>query len=307
MKKCLVVICGPTAVGKTKLGVKLAQRFNGEILSADSRQVYLGMDIGTGKDISEYGKIKIWGLDLADPKEEFDVAQYLREGSGVVANILKRNKLPIVVGGSGFYIKALIEGIETIQIKPNFDFRKELNKLNPQELYEKLYKLDSEKALSMNESDRKNPRRLIRAIEIATNTGTKQLKEQSGFKGESLMIGLKLERKTLNKRIEQRVDMRIKQGVIEEVKKLLSSGISWDDQAMQALGYKQIKDYFDGTLSLNEAVSNWKKEEKKYAKRQMTWFKKDSRIKWFDVAKLDYEQRVEEQVNKWYSQIRIII
>lgn len=316
----LLVICGPTATGKTSIALKLAEKFNGELISADSRQIYRGMDIGTGKDIPESSKfqntkpkleignwklgfylihgIKLWGYDLVKPNEEFSVAHYIKIAGIIIKDIHKRGKLPILVGGTGLYIKGVVDGINTAHIKPNLKVRLMEGK-SAGELYVFLTHIDAERAIQLNESDKKNPRRLIRAIEIALSK-VKDAKPKVN-KFETLMIGLESERKLLNKRIEQRVFGRFRQGMMEEVNNLIKSGVSWNSPSMMATGYRQLRDYLENNISLDEAIGKWIKAEQQYAKRQMTWFKKDKRINWFDISNKDYLKNIEKLVHRWYS------
>jgi len=299
----LIVICGPTATGKTSLGVILSQKLGGEIVSADSRQVYKGMDIGTGK---EWGKdVVVWGYDLADPRHDYSVAQYVKFAQKAIIDIQERGRLPILVGGTGLYIKAVVDGIPTVSVPRNSELRDKLSGKPPDELYEALSNLDSVRAASMNFSDKKNPRRLIRAIEIA------QWKLSHGKSSPSisrpvapssiLFIGLTAPREFIEKKIEARVSDRIKKGIKLEIRDLLKGGVKWEDQSMMSLGYRQWRDYFEGAVDEARAVSEWIREEKKYARRQITWFKKDKRILWFDVSEPDYPKSVEKLAEKWYK------
>jgi tRNA dimethylallyltransferase len=297
----LLVICGPTATGKTSLGISLAKKFNGEIISADSRQVYKNMDIGTGKDWGE--GVAIWGYDLVSPKEEFSVSKYLKFAQKTISDIEHRGKLPILVGGTGLYVKGVIDGIPTVDVPKNKKLRKNLEDLGHEELYEHLSQIDSFKAGSMNSSDKKNPRRLIRAIEVATwmiDNSKKDLPQNKKI-FDTLIIGLTAASEFLEKRINRRVEERINQGFENEIKKLIDSGVDWDDQSMMSLGYRQWRDYVEGAVDRDTAISEWKKEERKYARRQMVWWKKESRINWFDIGKPQYQEKVEKLVKKWYT------
>lgn len=314
----LLVICGPTGTGKTGLALELAQKYNGEIVSADSRQVYKSMDVGTGKDLPKGAKykasgiknlgyyeveaIKIWGYDLIAPNQEFSVANYARFSKPVIEDILKRGKLPILVGGTGLYIKGVVDGIPTAVVPKNKRLRKNLSQKTPDELFEFLAQQDTIKAASLNVSDRKNPRRLIRAIEVSLwrLKGGRE-KRLFDFKFRALFIGLSAPREYLFKRIEARVEERIQKGVEKEIRKLLERGLDWKDQAMSSLGYRQWRGYFAGRETKDQAVLEWKKEEKKYAKRQVTWFAKDKRINWFDITGPKWRESVEKLVKKWYS------
>lgn len=315
----LLVICGPTSTGKTALAVSLAKKFNGEIISSDSRQVYRGMDIGTGKDIpkgakikypwfSPYGYyeidgIKIWGYDLADPKKEFSIAQYLKFADRLIGDIVKRKKLPILVGGTGLYIKGVVDGVTTALIPKNRGLRKNLEGRSTDELFEKLAQMDSVKAGTMNSSDRKNPRRLVRAIEVAT------WKLGHGGRGEEtkekkidpLFIGLSAPGETIGKRIKARIQTRLKDGVKAEIEALIKKKVSWDSQAMTSIGYRQWKEFFEGKIDEAEVSRRWELEEIKYVKRQVTWLKRDRRIAWFDITKGNFAVGVEKLVEKWHN------
>lgn len=300
----LLVICGQTGTGKTSLAIHLAKKLNGELISADSRQVYKGLNIGTGKDIEEIkkSKINIWGYDLVDPKKNFSVGNYIRFAEKAIADIQKRGKLPILVGGTGLFIKGVIDGIPTAFVPRNLKLRKNLEEKTINELFEILAQMDPIKAGSLNRSDRLNPRRLIRGIEVAVwslEKKTPRLFKKPKY--DLLEIGLQSSQDNLSKKIEKRVAKRIKAGVEGEIKKLISLGISWESQSMTSLGYRQWRDYFEGKITKDKVIDNWKKEELRYAKRQLTWFKKDTRINWFDSAKTNFTKKVEELARKWYS------
>ena len=338
MKKKILVICGPTATGKTKLAFHLAKNLVfgpegsgsvGELVSADSRQVYKHMDIGTGKDLPvnvkcqmsnvkcsgkricyyEINGIRLWGYDLVDPGKEFSVAEYVEIVSQVFANILKRGKLPILVGGTGLYIKAAVDGIPTASVPKNEVLRRILENKTQHQQFELLAQLDPVKAASLNASDRKNPRRLVRAIEIASTRIKKQekvelkaLSTRCKFKKNSvLLIGLKAPKSELDKRIKKRVEKRVREGIEEEMIKLFDKGITFKHQSMQALGYKQWQGFFQNKYSQKEAINKWILAETQYVKRQTTWFKKDKRINWFDIAKPNWKQHVEKMVKRWYK------
>lgn len=318
MNKRLLVICGPTATGKTSFSIYLAKKFNGEILSADSRQIYKKMDIGTGKDITsgsiyigtgsklkgyyKIGGVRIWGYDLVDPKDTFSVSHYLKYAKGVTKDIWKREKLVILTGGTGLYVKSVIDGLDTGTVPRNTRLRIYLEKKNTNELYEILAQLDSLKAASLNASDKKNPRRLIRSIEIADAKLKGKIKEIKTPKPDSkLLVGLTMPIDDLTKKIDKRVKQRIKNGFSKEVKALLESGVNWDNQSMTSLGYRQWRDYIEEKKDIKEVIEKWTKEERKYAKRQITWFKKDKRIKWYDIGNPNWKKRLELDVRKWYK------
>ncbi|MEK7113015.1 MAG: tRNA (adenosine(37)-N6)-dimethylallyltransferase MiaA [Patescibacteria group bacterium] len=310
----LLVICGPTATGKTALAVKLAKKLGGEIISADSRQVYKGMDIGTGKDLPKNAEknegyylikaVRVWGYDLVDPKKDFSVANYVRFARKVVGEVGGRMKLPILVGGTGLYIQGVVDGIPTADVPKNENLRKNLIGKSPEELFEILAQQDPIRAASLNASDRKNPRRLIRAIEIAQRklqTGRELDKSFASKDYSTLFVGLTAPKEYLLGKIDERVEARVEAGVEEEIRKLLERGVSWEDQAMTALGYRQWKEYFDKGKTKEKVISEWKNEERKYAKRQITWFKRDGRINWFNITRPSWDKKVEKLVKKWYN------
>ncbi len=321
----LLVICGPTATGKTELALTLAKKFGGEIVSADSRQVYKGMDIGTGKDLPENSKfeirklgptsssklggvyevdgVPIWGYDLVDPKDEFSVAHYVKIAQRILKSIWKRGHLPILVGGTGLYIKGIVDGIPTATVPKNASLRSSLKTKNVEELFETLAYLDPLKAASMNSSDKKNPRRLVRAIEVSMWNSTQKsnsVAKRKKMNTETLFIGLVAPLNVISKKIYLRIEKRISEGLEKEISKLLSEGITWDDQSMATLGYRQWKEYLVGGKTKKEVVQQWFTDEKNYAKRQLTWFKKDKRINWFDITSENYYEKIEKLVRNWY-------
>lgn len=319
----LLVICGPTATGKTSIGIRLAKKFNGEIVSADSRQVYKGMDIGTGKDLSVNSKfkmqksklggyyeidgVKLWGYDLVEANEEFNISEYLDFAKKIIRDIQKREKLPILVGGTGFYIKGVIDGIPTVNIPANKELRKNLENIATSDLFEKLAELDAEKAGSMNSSDKKNPRRLMRAIEVAQfmldheSLKHENLKSSHPLHNSVLVVGLTAPIDVISKNIDKRVDQRTRQGMTAEIVKLLKQGVDWSSQSMYSLGYRQWRDFFEGEVERDVVIEDWKREEKKYAKRQLTWWKRDSRVKWFDISDKNTSKEVEKMVKLWHN------
>lgn len=276
--KKLVVIVGPNASGKSDLAVKLAKKFNGEVVSADSRQVYKGMDIGTGKITKEEMQgIPHYLLDVASPKRRFSVAQYQKKAIEAIKKIQRKGKLPILCGGTGFYVQAVVDGLVFPKVKPDWKLRKKLEQKSAKELYKYLKKLDPERAKTI---EKDNKRRLIRAIEIVLKTGkpVPKLKKQKLF--DVLMIGIKRDKKELKERIRKRLLKRLKQGMIEEVKKLKESGLSWKRLEEFGLEYRWIARYLQGKIDYQEMIKKLQKDIEDFAKRQMTWFKRDKRIKW---------------------------
>ena len=257
----LIVIVGPTASGKSELAVKLAKRFNGEVVSADSRQVYKGMDIGTGKITKkEMRGIPHYLLDVASPKKIFTVTQYKKLALQAINKILKRNKVPILCGGTGFYIQAVIDGITIPEVKPDWKLRKKLEKKSTAELYQMLQKLDPIRSKNI---DKNNPRRLIRAIEIVMKTKKSiPALQKNPLLYSALMIGVKLSKNELQRRIQKRVDKMIRHGLEKEAKRF----------PMPIIGYQEWSSPNPKDLIVRHTLQ--------YAKRQMTWFKRDKRIKW---------------------------
>jgi len=276
----LIAIVGPNASGKTGLSIKLAKKFNGEIVSADSRQIYKGMDIGTGKITKkEMQGIPHYLLDIASPKSRFTVAQYQKLALKAIKKIQKKIKIPFLVGGTGFYIQSVVDGIVIPEVKPDWKLRKKLEQKSAEELFSELKKLDPKRA---EDIDRYNKRRLIRALEIIIKTKKPVPPIKKASKFDVLIIGVKKDFKKLKKLIEERLQKRLKQGMIAEVQKLKRSGVSWKRLEEFGLEYKYIALYLQKKLSYQEMVEKLQKEIEHYAKRQMTWFKRDKRIKWIE-------------------------
>ena len=280
----VVVILGPTATGKSDLGVKLAKKFDGEIISADSRQVYRGLDLGSGKiTTDEMLGIPHHLIDIASPKRVYSVAQYQKAALKAIRKIHTRGKSAFLVGGSPQYLYSVIDGTIFPDVKPNSSLRKELEKLDTYTLYKKLQSLDPKRA-SIIES--KNKRRLIRALEIINETGepVPLLKAEQNLYI-FLLIGIGYTFKDLKKKISKRLSKRLTHGMIEEVSNLRKSGLSWKRLESFGLEYRYIAQYLENKISKDEMISQIQIESEHFVKRQMNWFKKDSRIKWIDNAK----------------------
>ncbi len=275
MKKAkVIVILGQTATGKSDLAVKIAKKIGGEIISADSRQVYKGLDIGTGKITkSEMKGIPHYLLDVANPKKKFSVTEYKKLTEKKIKEIISRGKVPIICGGTGFYIDAITKGVVFPEVAPNLKLRKILEKKDTLELFKILKKLDKTRAQNIDQNNRV---RLIRAIEIVKALGKvpKTTEEIPPYK--FIKIGLYLTPEILNKKIEKRVKKMFQAGLLKEISKLKKSGIS--NKRLKELGFE----YYEPT---EEKVIS---ESIKYAKRQMTWFKRDKDIKWFDASLLKH-------------------
>lgn len=298
----IIVILGPTASGKSDLAVDLAiwlssktisRKFGltgAEIISADSRQVYKGMNIGTGKITKKEMKgISHHLLDVADPKKKFDVARYKKLSEKSITNILAQNKIPIICGGTGFYIQAIIDNIILPDVKPDKVLRKKLEKNSLEKLLMILEKLDSCRIKSI---DKKNKRRIIRAIEIATTLGNVP-KIKSLPKYQALQIGTSKSKEELQKAIEKRLIKRLGQGMVSEVKKLHASGVSWKKLIEFGLEYKYVTLHLQGKISRQEMLGQLNIAIRQYAKRQMTWFKRDDRIIWLDPVSSNKQKEKE--------------
>ena len=280
MSRKIIVILGPTASGKSALAVKIARKFNGEIISADSRQVYKGLDIGTGKITKkEMGGIPHYCMDIISPKKIFTVADFKKSADKAIEKIFSKNKTPIIVGGTGLYIQAIVDNIILPEVKPNWKLRKELEKKTTEEMFELLKKLDPRRAKNI---DPKNPRRLIRAIEIAKALGFVPNLEASPPSWEVFQIGIKLSDDALKENISKRLIGRVKKGMVAEAKRLHSQGLSWRRMDELGLEYRYMAKFLKGEMSKEEMIEKLKSEIWHYAKRQMTWFKRDKRIKWIN-------------------------
>jgi len=296
----IIVIVGPTASGKTAVGIALARAFDGEVIAADSRTIYRGLDIGTAKPTGERmlgGDLKAmaaekplmvegiphWGIDIADPDEVFSVAEYQAYADNVTEGILKRGHVPILVGGTGLYIRALIDRPNFTSVPPNESLRVELATLSNAELMAEIAERDPDTASTIDEDNR---RRLERAIEILRATG-KTLAETQKFdelRYEALQIGIEMERDALYSRIDERVDSMIASGLVDEVRELRNK-YGNNATAMTGIGYRQISEFLEGKTKLKDAVTRIKFDSHHYAKRQETWFKRDERIVWVRNAK----------------------
>ncbi len=288
----LIVILGQTASGKTDLSIKLALRLRSgqakkmvEIISADSRQVYKGLDIGSGKITKkEMHRIPHHLLDVANPKRKFTVAQYQKLARQAIKKIHKKGSLPFLVGGTGFYIQSVVDGLVIPEVKPNWKLRKQLEKKTTEELFLMLKKLDPARAKTI---DPKNPRRLIRALEIIKTTRQpipKLLQHSAEYENNILQIGIKKSPAELKKLIHKRLQKRIK-GIIKEVSSLRghsrgNPGLSWKRLEELGLEYRFVAQYVQGKITHQETLNKIQKETEQFAKRQMTWFKRDPRIHW---------------------------
>jgi tRNA dimethylallyltransferase len=299
----VIVIVGPTCSSKTNLSLKLVQLIPSEIISADSRQIYKSLDVGTAKPSkSQLEKVTHHLIDILDPSENYDASLFEKDAERIIDQIQDKNKIPIVVGGSGLYIKALIDGIFQTADK-NEDYRKELlqkrKELGNEFLYEELKKVDSVSAEKMLPQ---NWKRVIRALEVFHTTGEpiwKHHQKQSIEKEKKYLFsqyGLNWDRKFLYEKIDKRVDEMIENGFVDEVKSILNKGYNKNLNSLNTVGYKEIVQYLNGEISFEKAVELIKRNTRHYAKRQMTWFRKDKRIYWFDVNELTELDQFAEQI-----------
>lgn len=285
----VIVIAGPTASGKTALGVQLAKKINGEVISADSMQIYKDMTIGTAKPVPEEMEgIPHHLIDFVYPNERYSVAEFKKDAENKIEDILSRGKMPIVVGGTGLYIDALVYGIEYPEIDVDEELRKRLLKeAETQEglanLYEKAKKIDPDAIEKISKSDIK---RITRIIEIYESTGKtktemEKISRQNGIKYNFKVFAINMDREKLYERINLRVDLMIEAGLIKEVEELVNKYDKFPT-AMQGLGYKEVVQYFNGELTKNEMIEKIKQESRRYAKRQLTWFRKNKNIIWLN-------------------------
>jgi tRNA dimethylallyltransferase len=289
----LVVIVGPTAVGKTRLALRLAQEFGGEIVSADSRQVYRGMDIGTAKPTpEERRRVPHHLIDVVAPDEPFTLAQYQELAYDAIADVLARGKVPFLVGGTGQYVRAVVEGWGIPRVAPNEELRAELYRQaeleGPWALHARLREVDPAAAERIDPS---NVRRVVRALEVYLETGQpiSELQRKKPPLYRILHIGLTMERQELYRRVDERVDRMIEQGLVEEVRGLVERGYGYDLSSMSGLGYQQIGMYLRGLVSLEEAIQLIKHHTRRFVRHQYNWFRLDDEaIRWFDVLRDPY-------------------
>ncbi|MEW5717381.1 MAG: tRNA (adenosine(37)-N6)-dimethylallyltransferase MiaA [Chloroflexota bacterium] len=283
--KPLIAIVGPTAVGKSALGLRLAQEFRGEIISADSRQVYRGMDIGTAKPSAAEQRLAPHHLiDLVNPNEPFTLAEYQRLAYAAIAHIHARGNVPFLVGGTGLYVRAVLEGLTIPRVAPNVERRAELEREDALILYARLQQQDP---LAASKIDPRNKRRVIRALEVCEAAGRpiSELQKLNAPNYRVLRIGLTMPRDKIYERINARVDQMIADGLIEEVRALLAHGYSADLPAMSGLGYRQIAAYLNGKCAREEAIHVLKRDTRRFVHHQYCWFRLDDpRIQWYNLA-----------------------
>ena len=297
-KKPMIILTGPTAVGKTDLSIQLAKAINGEIISADSMQVYCHMDIGSAKVTpEEMDGVCHHLIDVLEPEEEFNVVVFQKLAKEALTGIYERGHIPIIVGGTGFYIQALLYDIDFTENDGDTAIRRELEKLAQTQgagcLHQMLQEIDPESAAAIHQN---NVKRVIRAIEFYRQTGKKislhneqEREKQSPY--QFLYYVLDTDRKTLYERIDRRVDLMMEHGLVDEVKHLADMGCTRDMVSMQGLGYKEILDYLSGEIPLEEAVYILKRDTRHFAKRQITWFKRERDVRWLELEQFQNDRK----------------
>lgn len=289
----LLVICGPTATGKTAASVVVAERIGGEIVCADSRTIYRGMDIGTAKPTAaQRARVPHHLLDIADPGDVVTLADFRMQALAAVAGIRARRRRPILVGGTGLFIRAVVDGFTIPPVPPDAALRARLEDLeqrSPGILHQRLRAADPAAAGRIHP---RNVRRLVRALEVFEHTGRpiSDLQRRYDPVGPAIQSGLTMDRAALYRQIDARVDAQIAAGLVDEVRALLARGHTPPQPAMQGLGYKEIAEFLQGTVPLDEAIRRLKRNTRRFAKRQLTWFCRDDRVRWLDVNNWTPEQ-----------------
>lgn len=306
MKSKIVVIAGPTASGKTRLAVSLAKQFRGEVISADSMQIYRGMDIGSAKPTEEEQEgIRHWMIDIAEPTEPFSVAEYVEMARAVTEDILSRGKLPILAGGTGLYLSSFVDNIRFTQAETDVALREKLfaeaEEKGNVALHQKLAEIDP---LAAEKIHPNNVKRVVRALELYYSTGKtmscqneQSRQEESPY--EPLMLALETDREILYERINRRVDVMLENGLLREIAELKQRGMTAELQSMQGIGYKELLDCPNTEEALAEAVELVKKNSRNYAKRQFTWFRRDERYHWLDCMSEHLKEEAAELVRRF--------
>ena len=296
-KPKILVVLGPTATGKSDIAVQLAKDFNGEIISADSRQVYKGMDLGSGKITKkEMMNIPHYLLDVVKPQTYFSVAKYKNLADDAIEKIIKKSKTPIICGGTGFYIDSIVKNILLPEVPPNQKLRKELEKKTIEQLFDMLQKLDSKRASTI---DKNNPTRLVRAIEIAKVLGTVPEIKKLPQKYDFIFIGLDLSDKILKERISIRLIKRIDKGMIKEISNLHKNGVSWKRLESFGLEYRQTALFLQNKITKEHMIKNLNREIWNFVKRQRTWFKTNKKIIWISPLKKKEITKINKQIRQF--------
>lgn len=319
MKKKLICIVGPTAVGKTDIALEIGKKIGAELISCDSRQVYKGLDIGTGKlpggevgferheKYWEIDGVKVWMYDVCEAQQRYDVWQYVQDVGLILDDIEDRNSVPIFVGGTGLYLRGILDGFAHMEIPVDHSLREELETFSLENLQKRLAELNDEQFQMMNNSEKNNKRRLIRKIEIQIlRDKPRNQTFVTGIKNEYeiLKIGICAPRELLYQRIDERVVRRVEAGMIEEAEYIVKKmGVSIDRLRELGLEYGMLADYLEGKFgSKGEFIEKLQFKIHQYAKRQLTWFQKEKDILWFDITKPDFKRKVEDYVFAWYNE-----
>lgn len=312
-KKPLIILTGPTAAGKTALSIALAKACNGEIISADSMQVYRHMDIGTAKiRKDEMEHIPHYLIDEYEPDEAFNVVEFQKRAKACIEDIISRNKIPIIVGGTGFYIQAVLYDIQFDEAQEDVSYRQELEMIAQTQgalkLHEMLAEVDAEAAKQIHYN---NIKKVIRALEYHHQTGGRisehnEVQRQNSSPYNFAYFVLTMDRQKLYERIEKRIDIMLNDGLLDEVKGLLDKGYTRDMVSMQGLGYKEIIDYLHGVTSFEDAIEILKRDTRHFAKRQLTWFRREKEVIWVNKDEFENEQRILEYMLQILQEKKII-
>ena len=295
----LLIITGPTGIGKTEISLKLANKYKGEIISSDSMQIYKKLDIGTAKVDLDKTDIPHHMVDILEAHENFSVADFKIKAKEIISDINSRGGLPILVGGTGLYINSIVYNLDFTETKADYEYRDELRKILEEKgsefLYNKLFNLNKDMAEKIRPN---NGQRIIRALEILKSGNEKE----NNFRQENedynlIFIGINMDRERLYERINSRVDKMIELGLVDEVRSLLDKGLDKNSQSLKAIGYKEVISYLEGEIEYSEMIDLIKKNSRHYAKRQLTWFRRDGRIKWFDKESDNLLEEIESYID----------
>lgn len=295
----LLIITGPTGIGKTEISLKLANKYKGEIISSDSMQIYKKLDIGTAKVDLDKTDIPHHMVDILEAHENFSVADFKIKAKEIISDINSRGGLPILVGGTGLYINSIVYNLDFTETKADYEYRDELRKMLEEKgsefLYNKLFNLNKDMAEKIHPN---NGQRIIRALEILKSGNEKE----NNFRQENedynlIFIGLNMDRERLYERINSRVYKMIELGLVDEVRSLLDQGLDKNSQSLKAIGYKEVISYLEGEIEYSEMIDLIKKNSRHYAKRQLTWFRRDGRIKWFDRESDNLLEEIETYID----------
>ena len=304
----IIAIAGPTAVGKTKFAIEIAKKFNGEIVSCDSMQLYKYMDIGSAKPTTdELAQVPHHLVDIIDPRDDFSVAQYQILAKNAISDIISRGKLPVISGGTGLYLNSLLYEMDFSKSPDNDNFRKELEQISRESggdvLHEMLRKQDPMAAERIHPN---NTKKIIRALErLHEGEGSvkpfEQVRQETADY-EPILIGLTRDRAELYERINRRVDILMSRGLADEVFRLIRMGLTADHISMKAIGYKELISYFNGEYPLEKAIENVKKNTRHYAKKQLTWFRRYDKIKWYNISEYPDDAAAIEGITGWLEE-----